>query len=269
MDKELIYNITDKDCSLQTLENLTGFKKEYWEHYTFEARVMGKDIDKAIDDIIKRFNLHIDFTPEDIICVIQQITTSANGCKNIKEHGLTDLVTTYSDLNSELRKFLDDQQVYIDLEHEQLFYDDKNIGSIHFSHKDYQSDYHSKAHYLWAVGRKFYYDFCVCGFYSFDHEHPYGGNVHERPEIIFNISQLIGKRIDNIWRDTHKCYVVTFKVPFNDVHNDFIGDIPRVLLYFAFKNAMYDETDENIVLVKNGIQIPAKDIMTIERFDFK
>lgn len=269
MGKELIYNITDKDNSLKTLENLTGFKKEYWEHYTFEARVMGKNIDNAIEDIINRFNLSTNFALEDIICVVQQITTSANGCINIKERGLTDLVTTYSDLNSELRRFLDDQQVYIDLYNEQLFYDGNNVGSIHFSHKNCPSDYHSKSHYLWSVGRKFYYDFCVCGFYSFDHEHPYGGRVHERPEILFNISELIGKRLDNIWRDTHKCYVVTFKIPFNNVHNDFEGEIQRTLLYFAFKNAMYDETDENIVLVKDGIQIPAKNIMKIEHFNFK
>lgn len=269
MTKELIYNITDKECSLQTLENLTGFKKECWEHYTFEAKVMEKDIDKAIDDIIERFNLNIDFKPEDMICVLQQITTSANGCENIKEHGLTDLVTTYSDLKSELRGFLEEQQVYIDLENKQLFYQDECVGSIRYSDYNYSSDFHSKKHYLWSVGRKFYYDFCVCGFYSFDHEHPYGGNVHERPEIIFNISQLIKKRIDNIWRDTHKCYVVTFKVPFNSVHNDFEGDIQKTLLYFAFKNAMYDEMGENIVLVKNGIQIPPEDIVSIERFDFK
>ena len=41
------------------------------------------------------------------------------------------------------------------------------------------------------------------------------------------------------------------------------------MLYFAFKNAMYDEMGENIVLVKNGIQIPPEDIVSIERFDFK
>ena len=36
---------------------------------------MGKDIDKAIDDVIKLFNLHIDFVPENLVCVLQQITT--------------------------------------------------------------------------------------------------------------------------------------------------------------------------------------------------
>ena len=269
MNKNLIYNITSRDDALQTLENLTGFKKEYWEHYTFEARVMGKDIDKAIEDVISMFDLHIDFEPDNLICVIQQITTSSNECENIIKHGLTDFVTTYSDINSELRRFLEEQKVYIDLKNEQIFYDDECIGSIQYSSNNYTSDYHSKEHYLWSVGRKFYYDFCVCGFYSFDHEHPYGGNVHERPEIIFNIAQLIGKRIDDIWKNTHKCYVVTFKVPFINVHNDFEGDIQKVMLYFAFRNAMYDKTDENIVLVKNGIQIPSKDIVKVERFDFK
>lgn len=269
MDGKLVYNITDRENSLKTLENLTGFKKEYWEHYTFEAKVMGKDIDKAIDDVIKRFDLHIDFNPDDIVCILQQITTSANNCQNIREKGLTDLVTTYCDRKSELRKFLDEQNIYIDLKNEQLFYDNKHIGSIQYSYENYSSDHHCKKHYLWSVGRKFYYDFCVCGFYSFDHKHPYGGGVHERPEILFNISQLIGKHIDYIWRDTHDCYVVTFKVPFNNVHNDFEGNIQTTLLYFAFKNAMYEETDENIVLVKNGIQIPDKDILKIERFDFE
>ena len=80
---------------------------------------------------------------------------------------------------------------------------------------------------------------------------------------------MIGKRIDDIWKNTHKCYVVTFKVPFINVHNDFEGDIQKVMLYFAFRNAMYDKTDENIVLVRNGIQIPSKDIVKVERFDFK
>jgi len=269
MSKKIIYDITDKENSLQTLENLTGLKKDYWEHYVFITNVMQKDIDKAIDDVISLFDLNLDFNPKNIVYCVQHITTSSNGCANIKKIGLVDLVESYTDYNTELRQFLEQQEIKIDLLNEEIFYKNTLLGSIHFSHNRENYDYSSKAHHLWAVGRKFYYDYCICGFLSFDHEHPYGGNVHERPEILFNISELIGKRIDDLWRDTHKCYVIKFSVPFLDTHCNIEGNIQRGLLCNAFWNAMREKTDEIDVLLKDGIKIPANKIISIDRFDFQ
>lgn len=268
MKDKLVYDITDKENSLETLVRLTDFKKEYWEHYIWETKMLSKDSWKSFQRIIEQFNIHPTFDIDNLTCYLQHITTSADGCKHIKNKGLADLRTIYDDTESELRKFLDEQGVIIDITNARLYFNNEDIGSIEYSYNNFSHDCDSKIHKLWSVGRKFYYDFCVCGFFSFDHKRPYGGNVHERPEILFNISESIGKRIDDIWKDTHECYVVKFATPYTNICRDEIIDEKTDLLYKAFHNATYD-ADEDIALLKNGIFIPPENIISIERFEFE
>ena len=263
-----IYDITDSENALETLVRLTDLKKEYWEHYIWETKMLSDDSWKSFQKIVERFDIHPTFDTDNLICHLQHITTSADGCKHIKNKGLRDLRITYEDTESELRRFLDEQGVKIDIPNARLYFNNEDIGSIEYSYNNFSNDYHSKTHRMWSVGRKFYYDFCVCGWFSFDHTDPYGGNVHERPEILFNISEAIGKRIDKIWKDTHKCYVIKFTTEYNNICKDIRGDERIDLLYRAFYVATY-EPDERDALLKDGIFIPPENIISTERFDFK
>lgn len=119
----------------------------------------------------------------DMKFIFFHITTSSNGCKTIRSNGLYNLQKTYKSLNSELRNFLDSVGVEIDLETATLRHKQKSY-CIEFDNGRVDSA-------EWAVGRKFYYDFCVCGFLSISNNYEYGGYVHRRPEILFDIDNLL------------------------------------------------------------------------------
>ena len=89
--------------------------------------------------------------------------------------------------------------------------------------------------------------------------------VNYRPEILFNISELIRKRIDKVWTDTHKTYVVKFSIPYNQLVHDDLDETD--FLYKAFYNVV-DELEDEEVLLQDHITVPPEDIISIERFDF-
>lgn len=87
---------------------------------------------------------------------------------------------------SELRQFLDAHNITIDLSKHFLSYAgnkyDIEFGSCPKSN--------TKEFCCWSVGRKFYYDFSICGFLSIWDISPYGGLVHARPEVLMNLDKI-------------------------------------------------------------------------------
>lgn len=259
-----IYDITDKENAYNTFLRLSNVDERVLQRYINEAKYGGSgDIFKRM---LEKYDVRPTFKKDELICHLQHMTTSANGCEHIKEKGLTDLRVTYEDTDSELRQFLDEQGVKIDLPGQRIYFNGEDLGSIEYSKENNSSDYYSPIHRRWCIGHKFYYDFCICGFFSFDHKRPYEGNVHYRPEILLNISQLIGKNIGKLWTETHKTYVVKFAVPYDNLFNKELNEIDD-FLYRAFNNAI-DEPEENIALLQDHITVPPEDIISIERFDF-
>lgn len=258
-----IYDITDKENAYNTFLRLSNVDERVLQRYINEAKYGGSwDIFKRM---LEKYDVRPAFKKDELICHLQHMTTSANGCEHIKEKGLTDLRVTYEDTDSELRQFLDEQGVKIDLPGQRIYFNGEDLGSIEYSKENNSSDYYSPTHRRWSIGRKFYYDFCICGFFSFNHKRPYGGMVNYRPEILFNISELIRKRIDKVWTDTHKTYVVKFSIPYNQLVHDDLDETD--FLYKAFYNVV-DELEDEEVLLQDHITVLPEDIISIERFDF-
>lgn len=100
---------------------------------------------------------------------------------------------------SELRQFLDAHNITIDLSKHFLSYAgnkyDIEFGSCPKSN--------TKEFCCWSVGRKFYYDFSICGFLSIWDISPYGGLVHARPEVLMNLDKLLNLSLSREWANTH------------------------------------------------------------------
>lgn len=259
-----IYDITNKENAYNTLLRLSNINELVIQHYLHKIKY--GLVDTSIEEMLEKYDVRPTFKKDELICHLQHMTTSANGCEHIKEKGLMDLRITYEDTDSELRQFLDEQGVKIDLPGQRIYFNGEDLGSIECSKKTYSNDPGSKQHKRYFVGFKFYKDFNVCGFLSFNHKSLYGGNVHRRPEILYNISSLIGKAIDDIWSHTHQSYIVKFSVPYKQVTFE-RGNIDEMeLLRDAFYNAVYNDTDEKIVIMNDHIEIPPEDIISIDKF---
>ena len=84
---------------------------------------------------------------------------------------MIDLVKAYKLPESELRQFLETNDVEIDVDSSWLIYKDECYD---ISYGKCPIDHESREYAAWSVGRKLYYDFTVCGFLSLNEKKIYG-----------------------------------------------------------------------------------------------
>lgn len=172
----IIYNILSKEKAQNTLERLTGITWSEWkvirdgydrDRWSYE--------DDYIEDVLKEKNVTLPSFYE-LELVFSHITTSANGCIDIRKHGL--ITHACQNNETELGAFLYENGVSIDLSRRELHYIDKIFD---VSYDRCPPEYMETEYAAWLVGRKLYYDYGICGFLSYGNT-AYGGYVHRRPD---------------------------------------------------------------------------------------
>ena len=201
---------------------------------------------------------------EDLRFVFSHVSTSANSCNDIKTLGL--IRHAYRNSQTELYSFLRENGITIEMSKPELHYHSKTID---ISFGDCPPEYEEGKYAAWSVGRKVYYDYCVCGFLSFSSS-AYLGYVHKRPEILMDIDNLLKTNLADQWEKSHQAYEVIARVDARKIVYD--GDKEqdehqKTLNYLmkAYWCAFSD--DENIVLLQNDVKIPPADILEIRPFD--
>lgn len=119
----MLYDIRTSEKAAVTLETLTGVNRIIWlaEQHKNYGRI---DYTYADDDVRKIITNHGGYYPElnDIEMIVTHITTSSEKCSQICQHGIVDLVKAYESVNSELRQFLENYEIYIDIKACRLTY---------------------------------------------------------------------------------------------------------------------------------------------------
>lgn len=261
----MIYDIRNTEYAKQTLSRLTEVPISVWKWYNYREQEY-QCIDDLVLDVVKKYGKLPD-SYTDWQFVFFHITTSANECESFNKHGILDLKHSYSCCDSELRKFLDDNNICIDLDAQELSYCGRkfDISFVSYPQQDDTIDY-----YCWSIGRKLFYDYAVCGFLSICNENPYGGMVHFRPEFLDDIDNLLGLDLSEKWISTHNAYEIVAKVSGEKIVYDGYDDESekdKVLKYLtiAYFNA-FKEPDEKVLILKNNVQVPPSEILNIASF---
>lgn len=259
-----IFDIRTSASALDTLTNLSGVSKDIWDKYLGHEQEY-EYVDDLVEDVIRSHG-HIPTSFMDFDFIFFHVTTSANGCKSIHETGILDLKNTYLCLQSELRQFLDAHNITIDISKHILTHS-ANKYNIEFGSCPKSN---TKEYFCWSVGRKFYYDFSICGFLSIWDISPYGGLVHARPEVLMDLDKLLNLSLSREWAETHTPYQVTAKVPGDmiifDGDNGW-NDIEKVIYYLTKAyNTAFGTPREEILLIKNDLQISPQNIIDISPF---
>lgn len=263
MKRNPIYDIRTSADALCTLVNFTGVAPPIWEQYIEHRSEYVYDEDLVEDVISKNGTLPKNY--EEWLFIFFHITTSANDCKSIKKYGILDLKEAYRCKESELRLFLDNKGILIDIDEETLSYNNRTYD-ISRSRRPSQFD---KVDYAsWCIGNKLFYDYTICGFLSVWHKAPYGGGVHCRPEILNDIDNLLGLSLSEEWHLTHKAYEITAIIKGEDMlynGNDENTSKDKIIDYMtrAF-NAAFGLPSEEIVLLKNNVQVLPERIVEVE-----
>lgn len=265
----MLFDIRTEDKAAKTLERLTGVSAKHWkeEKDNYVNRFDFSDLDKDIENIIQKYNGYMPKLSE-IEVVVTHITTSSKECKSIRENGIVDLKKAYENQDSELRQFLEQRGLEIQLDNCLLKYDGRYYDiSID---KRCPLNHDSDEYWAWSVGHKFYFDFAVCGFKSLNNRDVYAGFVHRRPEILMDIDKLLGTHFENEWFENHKPYEVVFSIPESETiyrGEESDGEYERVLyyLYDAFICLILGP-DTNEIVSKNGVEVKPSQILECNIF---
>lgn len=255
------YDIRTKRFARETLTKLSGVPISVW----MQSRVREsgyRHTEDFIADIIESHGC-LPRSYKNFEFVYFHVTTSSNGCSAIRKYGLLNLKQVYLSIDSELRVFFDQHDIKFDFDTRIMTYRDRGYD-ISYGACPKQN---TEAHDRWLIGRKFFYDFATCGFLSVPERNPYGGQVHQRPEILRNVDSLLGLNLSRDWMLTHEAYEITAKVSGEKIVYDGYdnqSDCEMVLNYLtkAYLTA-FSEPLENVLLIKNHIQIPPSDVLEI------
>lgn len=262
------YDIRTSENACRSLVRLSGVDISTWKKYVGHEREY-RYTDNLVEDVIKTYGRlpksYIDFK-----FIYSHITTSANNCAAIKKYGILDLKRAYLCKDSELRIFLDQHGIVIDL----------NNSLLTFSERSYDITFNSggcprtgtQEYLCWSIGRKFHYDYTTCGFLSIWERSPYGGQVHCRPEILWDIDNLLRLDLSREWERSHFPYEITAQVKGSDIvfdGDENQSDNDKVLMYLTMAyDTAFGEPFEHILLMKNEVQIPPTDIIEIKPLSF-
>lgn len=266
----MIYDIHTKQAAETTLVELTGIPLVFWRINQYRVKNY-KCRDDFILAMIQEYGQkdHLPRKYTDMEFRYIHVTTSANECLSIRTSGIMDLRSAYSCVDSELRRFLNAHDIYINLDNAILSYNNHNYDIYYGMYPD---DEDSIEHLCWCVGRKFYYDYATCGFLSVMYKNPYGGLVHRRPEILLDLDRLLGTHLSEEWEESSSPYEIIAKVSGNDIcyfGEENQSDEEKVLSYvgMAYDSAFHGLSEE-VIIINNGVIIPPQDILEINPLSF-
>ena len=258
------YDIRSSANACKTLVGLSGVDISTWEQFVGHESEY-RYTDDLVEDVIKRFG-HLPRTYLDFNFVYFHVTTSANECEAIKKYGILDLQQAYLCDESELRVFLDRHGIIINIEDALLTYNGKVFDISYNAGNCPRTG--TQEYLCWSIGRKIYYDFTTCGFLSVWERSPYGGQGHCRPEILWDIDNLLRLNLSEEWEQSHFPYEIVAQVNGSDIvfdGDDDQSDKDKVLMYLTMAyDTAFGEPFEHILLMKNGIQISPDRIIEIK-----
>lgn len=263
----MLFDIHTECAARQTLLRLTGIPIDIWEVNLNRERDYELQ-DYFVEAMIEEYaTKQMPQSYMDMEFVYFHITTSSDNCASIRHNGILDLKKAYECNDSELRHFLDKHGIRIDIENAILTYRGQKYN-IYYGRCPW--DHESVEYKCWSVGRKFYYDYTTCGFLSVWNRSPYGGQVHKRPEILWDIDELLNTSLSDEWERTRMAYEIVAKVSGKHIcypYDEDATETEKVMTYVIMAyNEAFNGSSENILLLKNGVQIPPNDILEINPF---
>ena len=264
----MYYDITNPDVSYYWLHKSLHIKEnEFIEKYIIECH-------NNFDIFYEKYHSVVDkIDIENLEIAAFQVTSSTNGCADIKKHGLHNLQWVLSN-DTNLNRFLRKNNISFDIESKLMY-----IGNISYD-VDYEKikdlDVVSKRdEHLHKIGHKIYSDFQINAFLFCKDIYNYS-TVHEAPEFLYTLSCLneTTKGIDIKWKDICKPYVVKFRSKLNDFtyftfygnegeykndRQDNWSELRKMLISRAVESAFSDSASQIFAYMKpNTVVTPEK-----------
>jgi hypothetical protein len=185
---------------------------------------------------------------DDIHLSVLHVTTNNDECNTILDIGLVNLQQALT-METPLRQYLRHYGIQFDV-HNNLMCMKGRFHKIVYDSSFYETE--TVKGKLNSIARKIYYDHQINGFFCVRDTKGYGGYVHLRPEIIYDLA-LLGKEshvFERKWVEDNKPYVIKFNAPLEYfTYYSFYGDIE------SFKDDYIDKSELKKWLVKTALHV--------------
>lgn len=209
----IIYDVTSADSAYEwVLKFLDISGDELIDKYILE---FDSNNDAFIESQLKKIKI---WDIENTNFVVIHVTTNKDECMEIKQSGIMNLQRVVTE-DTEFKRFLSSNRIQFDIDNALMVVGDakynvdydyyKNIPSYQMTEQDKN---------LKEIARKLYYDPQINGFFYVEDVKRYGSNIHERPEFLYNISQLSAqlKNLEKKWGNACVGYEIKYKAKFNE-----------------------------------------------------
>ena len=137
---------------------------------------------------------------------------SLDCCEEIKKNGLWNLQMVLSG-DTILSRILKEHGIHFDITNKLLYAGSKEYD-IDYGHYRGRQFLTGNEEVLDRIAHRVFYDYCVNGFLVNDNVFNYGTRIHERPEFLMSLSDLLpdAQKIEQYWETHAESYRVDFFV---------------------------------------------------------
>lgn len=211
--------------------------------------------------------------------VVSHVTTTIDDNKFLLENDLTNLQNVLI-FDSPLKNFLKRFNIGFNIKKKVIICNDITY-SINRNDYDRYVGFNNKDAYLKELSRKVYTDHQITAFLTMESDTKYLGEVHLRPEVLLDISRVIGINLCQEWYDISKSQVIEFYVDVKnlepcsfDLRNDkYLSDkeynnyiskwLVEKAINIILNNLLYKHPPENVIYIEHGHVVSRDDMIDI------
>lgn len=203
---EFIYDLTSYEKAINSLSKLVGVSGLDIEIFIYKNAY---DYDSLLEKFIHKFNIDIEaINISNLYLKIIQVTTNGDNCESIKKYGLLNTQEAIKK-DTYFSKYLMSKGIKINFDEESISYNEE----IYYRSNENNSKVKlcftklfSKSHYP------------INAFIYSDNPLNYGGEIKRRPELIGDLADSFGSKLEKDWVKNTKCFLVVFKVNINELN---------------------------------------------------
>lgn len=240
----MLFDITSESTSKEFLCNFLEIDSTIINQY-IEKSNNGICVDTFLEYAHRSLE---DKNIDDLYLSVVHVTTNNDECKTIRESGLVNLQQALT-MDTPLRRYLKQYSIQLDIYNNLMCIKD-TFHEIKYDSSFYETETSNGK--LNSVARKIYFDYQINGFFCVRDLKGYGGYVHLRPEIIYDLAQLGSKphEFERGWIVKAKPYAIKFSAPIEYfTYYSFYHDINE------FKDDYTEKIELKKWLVKNALLV--------------